>query len=152
MLIGLSAIVCETGPVASAQDWWAMVDAIAEGAVQANIAWMRRRELGELDFDRLQLRYAPRPALVLDECLGQAIRLAPALVHTREGSCIDLSCYCVALHRLRGRADARVQFRIDPIHHRGHALVVGDGFEFDPMLSLLSASAHQPRSSRDGVL
>ena len=145
MLIGLSAIVCETGPVASAADWWAMAAAIAEGAVQANIAWLRRRALDELEFDRLRLRYSPRPALLLGECLGQAIRLAPALVHTREGSCIDLSCYCVAMHRLRGRDDARVQFRIDPIHHRGHALVVGDDFEFDPMLKLLSADSREPK-------
>ena len=141
MLISLSAIVCETGPVASADDWWAMASAIAEGAVLANVAWMRRRALDELDMDRLRLRYSPRPALMVGESLGQGIRLAPALVHDREGSCIDLSCYGAALSRLRGRTDARVEFRIDTIKQRGHALVVGSDFEFDPMIRLLSAGS-----------
>jgi hypothetical protein len=139
MLISLSAIVCETGPVASADDWWAMAAAIAEGAVLANMAWMRRRSLDELDMGRLRLRYTPRPALHVGESLGQGIRLAPALVHDREGSCIDLSCFYTSLHRLRGRVDTRVEFRIDPIKQRGHALVVSPGFEFDPMIQLLSA-------------
>lgn len=148
MLIGLSAIVCETGPVASADDWWAMAAAIAEGAVLANMAWMRRRDLDELDVDRLRLRYTPRPALFVGESLGQGIRLAPALVHDREGSCIDLSCFCAALERLSGRVDARVEFRIDAIKQRGHAIVVGRGFEFDPTIRLLSAGRPTPEEKR----
>lgn len=144
MLISLSSIVCETGPVASADDWWAMAAAIAEGAVLANMAWMRRRSLDELDVGRLRLRYTPRPALHVGASLGQGIRLAPALVHDREGSCIDLSCYCAALHRLRGRIQSRVEFRIDPIKQRGHALVVSPGFEFDPMIELMNAGSHEP--------
>jgi hypothetical protein len=139
MLIGLNAIVCEAGPVASAEDWWAMAAAIAEGAVLANIAWLRRRELDELELERLRLRYSPRPALHVGDNLAQGLRLAPALVHERVGSCIDLACYCAALLRLRGRADARVQFRIDRIQERGHAVVVGSDFEFDPTMRLLDA-------------
>ena len=143
MLIELNAIVCEVGPVASAKDWWAMAAAIAEGAVLANMAWMRRRELGELDFDALRLSYSPRPALRVVECLAQGLRLAPALVHERTGSCIDLACFCAALERLRGRSDARVQFRIDPLMQSGHALVVGADFSFDPTMRLLQAGANQ---------
>jgi hypothetical protein len=89
----------------------------------------------------LRLRYTPRPALFVGERLAQGLRLAPAIVHDRQGSCIDLSCYCAALHRLRGRADARVDFRVDPIKQRGHALVVGLDFEFDPMIHLLTAGS-----------
>lgn len=143
MLIELNAIVCEAGPVASAQDWWAMAAAIAEGAVLANMAWMRRRELDELDFDRLRLRYSPRPALHVGEGLAQGLRLAPALIHEREGSCIDLACYCAALRRLRGQTQVRVQFRIDPLQQRGHALVVGPEFQFDPTMRLLEAGAQR---------
>ncbi len=144
MLISLSAIVCETGPVASADDWWAMAVAIAEGAVLANMAWMRRRDLDELEIDRLSLRYTPRPALFVGERLGQGIRLAPALVHDRQGSCIDLSCFCAAHRRLRGRVDARVEFRIDALAQRGHAIVVGSDFEFDPTIRLLRTGASTP--------
>lgn len=137
MLISLSSIVCETGPVASAADWWAMAQAIAEGATLANVAWMRRRELAELEPGRLGLRYSPRPALHVGEGLGQGLRLAPALVHEREGSCIDLACFFAALERLRGREDARVEFRIDRINQRGHAIVIGEGFELDPSVHVL---------------
>ena len=143
MLIGLNAIVCEVGPVASADDWWLMAAAIAEGAVLANIAWMRRRELDELALDRLRVRYSPRPALRVEESLGQGIRLAPALVLEREGSCIDLACYSAAYERLRGRADAKVQFRIDRIKQRGHALVIGERFEFDPTIRLLGGQRQE---------
>jgi len=146
MLISLSAIVCETGPVASAADWWAIAAAIAEGAVLANIAWMQRRSLEELDVGRLRLRYSPRPAIHVGDSLGQGLRLAPAIVHDREGSCIDLSCYCAALSRLRGRPDTRVEFRIDPLNQRGHALVVGSDFEFDPMISLINAGKPKEKS------
>ncbi len=149
MLISLSAIVCETGPVASSEDWWSMAAAIAEGAVRANMAWMRRRELDELDIERLRFRYSPRPALVVGPSLAQAIRLAPALVHDREGSCIDLACYCAALSRLRGRVDTRVEFRIDTIKQRGHAIVVGSDFEFDPMIQLLSGAREAGPESKE---
>lgn len=147
MLISLNAIVCEVGPVGAAADWWAMTEAIAEGAVRANMAWLRRRDLEQFDFERLRLRYSPRPALRVEEGLAQGLRLAPALVHAREGSCIDLACYCAALSRLRGRTDARVGFRVDRVNERGHALVIGDGFEFDPTLRLLDAGAHPHEES-----
>ena len=143
MLISLNAIVCEVGPVGSADDWWSMVAAIAEGAVLANVAWLRRRELAEFELERLRVRYSPRPALHVGDNLGQGLRLAPALVHERMGSCIDLACYCAAFERLRGRPDAQVQFRIDRIKQRGHALVIGDRFEFDPTIRLLSAGGQQ---------
>lgn len=143
MLIGLNGIVCEVGPVASADDWWSMAVAIAEGAVLANVAWMRRRELAELDVVRLRLRYSPRPALRVGDGLAQGLRLAPALILEREGSCIDLACYCAALERLRGRADAKVLFRIDRIKERGHAVVIGDRFEFDPTMRLLEAGGQR---------
>jgi hypothetical protein len=146
MLIGLSAIVCEVGPVASADDWWAMAAAIAEGAVLANVAWLRRRDLDEYALERLRLRYSPRPALRVGDDLAQGLRLAPALIHEREGSCMDLACYGAAHCRLRGRPSARVSFRIDRIQERGHAVVVGDGFEFDPTMRLLDAGA-QPKES-----
>ena len=79
MLIGLNAIVCEAGPVAAAEDWWAMATAIAEGAVLANMAWMRRRTHDELDPVALRISYSPRPALRVGEGLAQGLRLAPAL-------------------------------------------------------------------------
>ncbi len=146
MLISLSAIVCEVGPVGAAADWWAMAEAIAEGAVRANVAWLRRRDLDTFAFEKLRLRYSPRPALRLGDGLAQGVRLAPALVHERTGSCIDLACYCAALLRLRGRADARVSFRVDRVNARGHAVVIGDELEFDPTIRLLGAGASNQES------
>ena len=147
MLISLSALVCEVGPIGSSADWWAMAEAIAEGAVRANMAWLRRRNLEAFAFDKLRLRYSPRPALLLGEGLAQGIRLAPALVHERTGSCIDLACYYAALLRLRGRADARVSFRVDRVSACGHALVTGEGFELDPTIRLLGAGASSNQES-----
>jgi len=141
-LISLSAIVCEVGPVASATDWWPMARAIAEGAVLANMAWMTRRNLAELDLEVLGVRYMPRPAVRIGEVLGQGIRLAPALVQDREGSCIDLACHAAALRRLRGQPDARVEFCIDELSQRGHAVVLGRDFSFDPTHLLTT----QPRA------
>jgi len=143
MLIGLNAIVCEAGPVAAAEDWWAMASAIAEGAVLANMAWMRRRAHDELDPVALRISYSPRPALRVGDGLAQGLRLAPALILEREGSCIDLACFYAARERLLGRSDARVHFQIDRISERGHAVVVGDRFMFDPTIRLLSAGGQR---------
>ena len=74
MLIGLSAIVCEVGRVGAAADWWPLAEAVAEGGVQANVVWLRRRDLDAFALERLGLRYAPRPALRVGSELAQALR------------------------------------------------------------------------------
>ncbi len=142
MSVELRGYLVSCGEPISDRDWWVMAEGMAEGITLANVAWMRGRPLDSLDLATLGVRY--RPAVPLESVLPhpkdphaplrrkhQVCRLAPDVVHLREGSCMDLAAFVAARERLRG-ARTRVQILIDPTTQDAHAVALIRGRVWDP--------------------
>lgn len=139
--IRLRGFTISCGPPIGDVDWWALQRGICEGIVCANRLWMRGRDLSVLDLETCEVRYVPSAPIYAGGGLHQQARLAPAVLHDREGSCVDLSCWLVALMRERAgvredsprsRSLARVEFQLDPITQSGHAIARVRGQVWDP--------------------
>lgn len=104
-----------------------MAQALANGAAQANAAWMRGNRWAPR-LDALRPRYVDPPAAGGDPSC-QGIQLAPALLSTRRGTCIDFAVYHAGwICAFRG-LDALVEI----VKREGslHAVVRTDGDLFD---------------------
>lgn len=133
-MILLRGFSISCGPPISDRDWWSLALGIAEGMVAANRFWMRSRDLGALDLHTCGIRYVPATPRHSDSGWQQVCKLAPDVLHTREGSCLDLSAWVVALEaerqtrvrqprpRTRAVFKPTVDLLFDPITQRGHAI------------------------------
>jgi hypothetical protein len=130
-VIRLRGYVIRCGAAIGDKDWWLLSVGIAEGIISANAQWMRERDLDALDLKACGIRYRVAPPLVQAGELLLQVRLAPAVLHGREGSCLDLACFVAARERCRGRATG-VRIEIDPITQGAHAIAVLDGRDWDP--------------------